>query len=202
MAEHSFAYMTLLTSVGGREYRLVGQLCANELAVQAGNVADRDALRTFGFASASVRTVTEAQFIHLSQHSLGATSRFYLTLRQQSQLAYLGRNEQHGRTVLTSCGTSATTDTCCRIHSLVCNGLGNRNCVCIRDTACVYGNITTGLHNLVVSATVYHQVADNREAGRTPRFNSDGVTIVETADINLTSSSTCCRSVRMTIDVQ
>ena len=73
-------------------YLLVGQLRTNEFAVQASDVADRDTLWTFGFASTSVCTVTEAQFVHLSQHSLSTASSFYLTLWQQCQLAYLSRS--------------------------------------------------------------------------------------------------------------
>ena len=50
--------------------RLVFQLGDDKVAVQAGDVADRDILRTFSLASASVGTVTEAQFVQLGQHSL------------------------------------------------------------------------------------------------------------------------------------
>ena len=45
--------------------RLVFQFSDDEVAVQAGDVADRDVLRTFSLASAGVGTVTESEFIHL-----------------------------------------------------------------------------------------------------------------------------------------
>ena len=41
--------------------RLVFQFSDDEVAVQAGDVADRDVLRTFSLASAGVGTVTESE---------------------------------------------------------------------------------------------------------------------------------------------
>ena len=49
--------------------RLVFQFSDDEVAVQAGDVADRDVLRTFSLSSAGVGTVTESEFVHLGQHS-------------------------------------------------------------------------------------------------------------------------------------
>ncbi len=50
-------------------YVLVLQLRSQELAVKASDVCDRDRLRTLSLASTCVSTVTEAQLIHLSNHS-------------------------------------------------------------------------------------------------------------------------------------
>ncbi len=73
----------------------VAQLGSDELAVQAGDIADAYALGTLGLAGAGVGAVTESQLIHLGEHSLGATGSLYLTLREQSKLAYLGTYKQH-----------------------------------------------------------------------------------------------------------
>ena len=73
----------------------VAQLGSDELAVQAGDIADADALGALGLAGAGVGAVTESQFIHLGEHSLGAAGSLYLTLREQSKLAYLGTYKQH-----------------------------------------------------------------------------------------------------------
>ena len=50
----------------------VAQLGSDELAVEAGNIADADALGALGLAGAGVGAVTESQLIHLGEHSLGA----------------------------------------------------------------------------------------------------------------------------------
>ena len=73
----------------------VAQLGSDELAVQAGDVADADALGALGLAGAGVGAVTESQLIHLGEHGLGTTLSLYLTLREQSKLAYLGTYKQH-----------------------------------------------------------------------------------------------------------
>ena len=82
-----------------RDSLLVVQLRLDELTVQTGDIGDTFALRTHGLTSAGVRTVTEAEFVHLGNHGLGTACSLGTTLRQQSQLAHLGRDEQHGRTV-------------------------------------------------------------------------------------------------------
>ena len=71
------------------EGELVSQLCLDELTVQTSNVSDSFTLRANSLACTSVRTVTEAQLIHLGNHSLDTLSSLYTTLRKQCQLAYL-----------------------------------------------------------------------------------------------------------------
>lgn len=83
-----------------RKTGLVFQFRNDKVAVQASNVADGNILRAFSFARTSVCTVTETEFVHLAQHSLGTAQCFRFALGQQVQLAHLGRNEQHSRTVL------------------------------------------------------------------------------------------------------
>ena len=73
----------------------VFQLGNDELAIQAGNVADADALGALGLAGAGVGAVTESQLIHLGEHCFSATLGLYLTLREQSKLANLCAYKQH-----------------------------------------------------------------------------------------------------------
>ena len=73
----------------------VAQLGSDELAVQAGYIADADALGALGLAGAGVGAVTESQFIHLGEHGLGTAGCLNLTLREQSKLANLGTYKQH-----------------------------------------------------------------------------------------------------------
>ncbi len=60
------------------------------LAVETGDVAQRDVLGTFGSTSTGVCTVTEAEFIHFADHGACTASTFNLTLGQESELADFG----------------------------------------------------------------------------------------------------------------
>ena len=68
---------------------LVSKLCLDELTVQACNVRDCLTLGTYSLAGTGVGTVTEAQLVHLGNHSLGTACCLYLALRQESKLANL-----------------------------------------------------------------------------------------------------------------
>ena len=89
----------------------VGEFSLDELAVETGDVAQRNVLGTFGCASTGVGAVTEAKLVHLSYHSAGAASAFHLTLGEKCELADLGADEEHCRTVLASCHAGTATDT-------------------------------------------------------------------------------------------
>ena len=67
----------------------ISQFGLDELAVQAGNVADSLALGAYSLAGAGIGTVTEAQFVHLGYHVLGTAGSLYLTLGKQGKLANL-----------------------------------------------------------------------------------------------------------------
>ena len=75
----------LLFSICG----LVGQLCFEELAVEASDIADAYALGALSLTSTGVGTVTEAELIHTSEHSLGTACSLYLTLGKEGELAHL-----------------------------------------------------------------------------------------------------------------
>ena len=61
----------------------------DELAVQAGDVAQRDAFGAFSRASAGVGTVTETKLVHFLHHGTGSARAFHLTLGKKSELAHL-----------------------------------------------------------------------------------------------------------------
>ena len=65
----------------------------DELAVQAGDVAQRNVLGAFGGACTGVGAVTESEFVHLPDHCAGTACAFHLTLRQECELAYLSADK-------------------------------------------------------------------------------------------------------------
>ena len=90
---------------------LVAELGTYKVAVEASYMCQADLLGTFGCASTGVGAVTEAEFVHLLQHSLGTLVFLSFALRQQIELADFGSHEEHRTTVLASRSTSTATDT-------------------------------------------------------------------------------------------
>ena len=68
---------------------LVSKLSLDEFAVETSDVSDSLALRTYSLASTCVCTVTETEFVHLSNHRLSALSSLWASLWKKCQLAYL-----------------------------------------------------------------------------------------------------------------
>ena len=77
----SFSYLT---------FCLFCDLGFQELAVEAGDVADGDTLGTFSLACTGVGTVAETEFVHFFHHGACAACAFHLTLGKESELADLG----------------------------------------------------------------------------------------------------------------
>ena len=113
--------------------RSIGTLCLDELAVEAGDVAERDVLGTLSRTSSGVGTVAEAKLVHLADHGAGTAGTLNLTLGKKGKLAYLGTDEEHCRTILASCNTCTATDTCSRVHCYIGNLLGYGEIVGIRS---------------------------------------------------------------------
>ena len=91
----------------------------DELAVEAGDVAQRNALGTFSGAGTGVGAVAEAEFVHFGHHCAGATFAFYLALGQEGELAYFGGYEEHRGAVFTSGNASTATDASGGVHGYV-----------------------------------------------------------------------------------
>ena len=63
-------------------FQLIFELCFEEFAVQAGNVADGNMLGAFHLTGAGVGAGTKAQLVHFGHHGFRTTGAFDLTLRQ------------------------------------------------------------------------------------------------------------------------
>ena len=182
--------------------RSIGTLCLDELAVEAGDVAERDVLGTLSRTSSGVGTVAEAKLVHLADHGAGTAGTLNLTLGKKGKLAYLGTDEEHCRTILASCNTCTATDTCSRVHCYIGNLLGYGEIVGIGSSATIERHVTSCLLYLVKGITVDHKVAYHRECGRTPRFDGDGVLVVELTHVELTGGYALYRTMGMSVDIK
>ena len=181
---------------------LFRNLGIDELAVETGDIAQRNALGAFGCAGTGVGAVAEAEFVHLVDHGAGAAGTFNLSLWQEGELAYLGADEEHCRAVFAGCHAGAATDAGSGVHGDVGNFLGDRKAVGIGSTAAVERHVTSGLLDLVESVAVDHKVADNGEGGRAPGLDGDGVFVVELAHVELAGGDSLNGTVGMSVDVE
>ena len=90
--------------------RSVGQFGFDELPVEPGDIGDGLVLRADSLASTRVGAVAESKFLHLRHHGLGTLGSLWPALWQQSELADLRTDEEHGRTIFASCHASTTPD--------------------------------------------------------------------------------------------
>src|SRR5690554_404189 len=183
-------------------YYLVLELGGQKLAVQTGDVAQRDAFGAFYLAGTGVGTVAKTQFVHAGHHVFGTTGSLYAALGQQRQLAHFGRDKKHGRAVFAGSHTGATANARSRIHSLIGIGLGNGQGVGIGYPSGIYRYITTGSNNFVEGGAVHNQVLNHGETGRTPGLYDDGFTVLELAHVQLTGRNVVVGPVGATVDVE
>lgn len=101
---------------GTGRFSLFLALGCDVMAVHAADVVELDILRTFSGTCACIGAVAETEFVHLLDHCACTAFAFNLTLGQESKLADLRRNKEHGRSVLTSCNACAAADTSCGVH--------------------------------------------------------------------------------------
>lgn len=175
--------------------------CVDELTVETSYVAQRNALGALGGAGTGIGAVTETEFVHFANHCASTTFALYLTLGEKSELAYLCRNEEHGRAVLAGGNTCAAADASSGVHSCVGDRLADGQIVCVGSAAAVERYIAAGLLDFVECGAVNHEVADNGECSRAPGFDGDSVAVVEFAHVELASSDALNGSVGMTVDV-
>ena len=174
----------------------------DKLAVETGDIAQRNVFGALGGAGTGVGAVAEAEFVHTANHGAGATFAFNLTLGEECKLAYLGRNEEHCRTIFAGCHAGAAADAGSGVHGDVGNVLRDRSCVGIGSAATVERYIAAGLLDFVECVAVNHEVTDNRECSRAPGLDGDGVAIVEFAHVELACGDALNGSVGMTVDVE
>lgn len=182
---------------------LVGKFGFDELAVQAGDVGNGFVLGANGFAGTGIRAVTETELVHFRYHSLCALGCFGTSLRKQGKLAYLGADEEHGGTVLTSGNAGTAADASGAVHSLVCILLGNKDGIGVLRRTGAYRYITACSLDFIKGGTIYHAVLDNGESGGTPRFDRNHVAVIEAAHIELAGSGTRFGlAVRRTVNIE
>lgn len=67
----------------------VCEFCLDVFAVEAGDVGDCLALRTYGLTCTGVGAVSESEFVHLCNHCLSTLCCFRTSLWEECKLAYL-----------------------------------------------------------------------------------------------------------------
>ena len=166
-------------------------------------LADRFVLGADGFASTGVGAVTKSEFVHLGHHEFRTTCGFYATWGEEGELRNLGRNEEHGATVLTSGDTGSATDAGCAVHGLVGVGFGDEDGVGVLSLSGTDGGVAACCLDLVEGGAIYHAVLDDREGRRAPGFNGNDVAVVETTHVELASGGALCGfAVGRTVDVE
>ena len=181
---------------------LFREFCVDKLAVEAGDVAQRNVLGAFGGACTGVGAVAETELVHFAHHSAGTAATLNLTLGQECELAHLGRHEEHGRTVLAGSHAGAATDACGGVHGHIGHFLADGQAIGILGATAVERNITAGLLDFVEGVAVDCEVADYGERSRAPGLDGDQVAIVEFAHVKLASGNALHGAVGMTVDVQ
>ena len=180
----------------------VGNGRAEVFAVHLGDVIHSDTFRAGGLAFVKIRAVAESFLVHLGNHGENTLLRFDLALRQVGEMADLRRNKEHRGRVLAGGDTGTTADAGGRVEGAVGISLGNRDRGSFRSGTGVHRNETTGSDNAVESGTVHGAVTDNRECGGAPRFDHDGIAILELAHVKLAGSYRMVRTVRHSVDDQ
>ena len=182
--------------------KLILELRLEELPVKTCDMGDRHMLRTFHLAGTGVGAGTETELVHLGNHRLGPLGSLDLALRKKCEGAYTCGNEKHSRTVLACSYTGTAADTCSTVHALFSNLMGDRNHISVRDSAGIHRDEAAGLHDLVECLAVYDEVLDNREYIASPRLDSDGVTVLELAHVQLAGGHLVIRSMCPSVDIE
>src|ERR1044071_4139720 len=112
----------------------------------------------------------------------------------------LRSREKHGRSIWTSRGTRATSDTSRRFHRQIGIMLGNQDRVRLWRGARTRGNESTGLHNAVQGAAIDHQIFHKRERSYAKRLNCDRRAIAKFSHIELAHRSRMIWSVWLPVD--
>lgn len=174
----------------------------DEVAVEAGDVVNRDALRAGGFAFVEVGAVAESFGFHLAGHGENAFGAFGLSLGKEVQRGDFSRGEEHGRGVFTGCYASTASDAGGGVKRFISLVFFNRDVVGVRCGACADVYITAGGDDAVKSRAVDHEVAQDGECLGAERFDPDGVAVFELAHVELAGGDLAFGAVRHTIDGQ
>ena len=122
---------------------------------------------------------------------------------EECELRHLGRDEEHGATVLTSGDTGSATDAGCAVHGLVGVGFGDEDGVGVLSLSGTDGGVAACCLDLVEGGAIYHAVLDDREGRRAPGFNGNDVAVVKTTHVELASGGALCGfAVGRAVDVE
>ena len=169
-------------------------------AIKTGDIGDGDLLGAFRLAGGDVGAAAEALVVHLLDHVQDTLTVLDIALGQQSEVADLGGDEQHGRRIRTSCHASAATDASRRLKGQGSLFLLYRNGIAVRRLAGIHGYITTRLDDPVKGRPVYRQVLDHREGFRPVRLDSDGIPILVFPHMQLAGGRALPWTMRLAID--
>ena len=175
---------------------------SNPLPVKARDVLTFDELGTFGFACVGVGAVAKAQFVHLADHFPDTVGGFHATLRQQSQMADLSPDKQHGAGILASRHAGTASDARGCIHGHVGGMFRDGNHIGIGNAARGGTDVASRLDDFVEGRAVDNQVADDGERLGAPRLNPNLVAVAELAHVKLTSGHAIIIAVWPTVDVE
>ena len=159
-------------------------------------------LGALGLAGSRVGAVAKSQFVHLGDHRLGAARTLDTALGQFGERRHAGGDEEHGRTVLARRGAGSAADAGGGVHRLLGVGLRDRNGVGVGHRVRAHRDEASGLQNLVVSRTVYHEVLDDGERCRAPRLDGDRRAVLELAHVDLAGRGALAGTVGLSVDVQ
>ena len=177
-----------------------GELGLEKLPVHAGDELDVDPLGTGCHTLVVIGAVAETAFCHGFSHVLHAHSCFGLALGQQRQLGDLGAGEEHGGTVRATGHTSTAPDALGSIRGLFSYRLGNQDGIAVRHATRMTGCIAASLDDSVECSAIDDQVLDDREGTGAPRFNIDGIAILEFTHMQLADRCTILAAMRCPVN--
>ena len=138
-----------------------------------------------------MQTATQAPQPMQAAASIARSATVFLgfALRQQVQVGDLGGNEEHGGGVLADRDAGAAADAGGGVHGAVRGRLGNREGVAVGRAAGVHRNEAAGLDDAIEGAAVGHQVLDDGEGLRPPRFDGNRIAVFEMPQVKLARGS-------------
>ena len=157
----------------------IREVSLQKFPVQAGDMLDRNTLRTLQFAGPCVGAVSEPEFVHFGHHVLCPSLGFDLTLGKQGERTHAGRDEQHGRAVAARRHACSAPDAGSGVHALLGLVVTDEDVIGILRSAGTDGNETACLQNLVEGCAVHHQILYNGEGTAAERLYSNGGSVLE-----------------------
>lgn len=157
----------------------------DEVAVEAGDVIDRDAFRAGGFAFVKVGAVAETFHFHLIGHGKNALGAFGLALGKEVQRSDFRRGEEHGGGIFAGCHAGTASDAGGGVKRFIRLVLFNRDVVGVGGGTCAHVDVPAGGDDAVKRGAVDDEVAQNRECLGAEGFDPDRIAVLELAHVEL-----------------